>query len=509
MHANQANPARWSAEGGTAFAEAAFEEFSAPAEKRPLFRELPAPQPFPIDALGPLAEAALAICNLTQAPLAMCGQSVLAATTLAVQAQRDVDLPGGGRKPLTGLYLTIAESGERKSAVDRLATAGIASVEEKWRLEWQIAQPAYDNEKEAYEAARAYAKRTQKGDRGALQKALAEIGNAPVPPLHPILIVSDPTPEALILLLATGRPMAGLMTDEGGELLGGAAFNDETRTRTAALLNKLWDGQTIKRIRVTTGATMLSGKRCSTHIMVQPVVADTLFGDEIFTGMGLMARMLTVAPESTTGTRRFREAALADSIALRSYNEKLAYLLQKPPVTKREAPDVLDPPVMQLNPEARLAWICFYNECELAAGAKGTLATIRAFAAKLAEHAGRLAAVLTVYDDPNAMEVHLRAMQSGIALARYYGTEMLRLHNTASVSPDLRLAQRLLTWWQERSEPSLCLTYIYQKGPNALRTSAAARTAVKILEKHGWVEPLPAGTVLDGKPRKEGWRLVP
>lgn len=35
---------------------------------------------------------------------------------------------------------------------------------------------------------------------------------------------------------------------EGGELLGGAAFNDESRTRTAALLNKLWDGQAIKRL---------------------------------------------------------------------------------------------------------------------------------------------------------------------------------------------------------------------------------------------------------------------
>lgn len=367
MDANPADPATWSGADATAFAQTHAAELNVPPEKRPLFRELPAAQPFPIDALGPLKDAALAINGITQAPLAMCGQSVLAAVTLAVQAQRDVELPGGGRKPLTGLFITIAESGERKSTVDRLATKGIAAVEEKWRLAWQKAQANHENEKEAYEAARSHVKRSKKGDRAAMQLALAAIGAAPVPPPHPVLIVSDPTPEALILLLATGRPMAGLMTDEGGELLGGAAFNDESRTRTAALLNKLWDGQAIKRLRVTTGATMLTGKRCTTHIMVQPVVADTLFGDDMFAGIGLIARMLFAAPDSTAGTRLFKESAATDGSTLAIYNDRIFSLLQRPFVTKPETLDVLDPPILQLCPDARAAWIAFCDECEVAA----------------------------------------------------------------------------------------------------------------------------------------------
>ena len=509
MDANPANPANWSGADATAFAQLQAAELNALPDKRPLFRELPPSQPFPIDALGPLKDATLAIHAITQAPLAMCAQSVLAAVTLAVQAQRDVELPGGGRKPLTGLFITIAESGERKSTVDRLATKGIGTVEEKWRLEWQKAQANYENEKEAYEAARSHVKRSKKGDRAALQSALAAVGTAPVAPPHPVLIVSDPTPEALVLLLATGRPMVGLMTDEGGELLGGAAFNDESRTRTAALLNKLWDGQAIKRLRVTTGATMLIGKRCTTHIMVQPVVANTLFSDDMFAGIGLIARMLFAAPDTTAGTRLFKESETTDSSTLGIYNDRIIDLLQRPFVTSPETPDVLDPPILQLCPDARAAWITFCDECEVAAGPKGRLAVIRAFASKLAEHAGRLAAVLTVYHNPNAMEVSLAAMQSGILLARYYASEMLRLHGGASVSSDLRTAQRLLAWWQCQPDPVLHLATIYQYGPSGLREAAHARTAVTILQEHGWIARLPVNTTVDGKPRKDVWRLVP
>ena len=88
------------------------------------------------------------------------------------------------------------------------------------------------------------------------------------------MLVSDPTPEALVLHLADGRPWAGVFTAEGGILVGGSAFNDESRMRTGALLNTLWDGEPIRRKRVMTGTSFLPGRRCSAHVMLQPVVAD-------------------------------------------------------------------------------------------------------------------------------------------------------------------------------------------------------------------------------------------
>src|SRR3954467_3580695 len=132
----------------------------APAvEKRPLFRPMPAPPEFPEASLGPLRDPVEAIQMRTQAPVAMCGNSVLAAGTLAVQAQRDVELPGGGRKPLTAIFVSVADSGERKSAVDRLALAPVYRIEEEWRGEHAVAQQHYLNDKEAWKEAREAAKK--------------------------------------------------------------------------------------------------------------------------------------------------------------------------------------------------------------------------------------------------------------------------------------------------------------------------------------------------------------
>lgn len=505
----EANSAGWTNEEAQQFAQSVGEEAKAPNEKRPLFRPLPPAPVFPVDALGPLASAATAIFYRTQAPIAIAAQSVLAATTLAVQAQRDVILPGGGRKPLTGLFVSVADSGERKSAVDRNALNAVFRVEEEWRQQSEGERLAYLNAKAAWDATRDHAKRKIKGDMAALRAELDKIGPEPKAPPNPMLLISDPTPEGLTLHLADSRPMAGVFTAEGGLLIGGAAFSDESRMRTAALFNQFWDGDPIRRRRVGTGATFLPGRRCSAHIMLQPVVADKLFGDALFDGIGLTARILLVAPESTAGTRLFREVPVGTSAILQGYDDRLRHLLMRPPATRPDMPDALDPPPMQLCADAKAEWIKFYNSCESALTPDGFLAPVRAFAAKLAEHAGRLAAVLTLYHNPDAMEVSLVAMQSGIALATHYAAEMLRLHGGASVSPDLRLAQRLLTWWQEQPSATLHLAMIYQRGPSALRDAKAARKAVEILGEHGWIEPIAPGLVIDGAPRKEAWRLIP
>jgi len=90
-----------------------------PEPPRPLARELPPADPFPIDALGPLLrDAVQAIHDKLQAPLAIGGQSVLGTATLAVQGHADVQLPTGQTRPVSSFLITIAEFGERKSGCD-------------------------------------------------------------------------------------------------------------------------------------------------------------------------------------------------------------------------------------------------------------------------------------------------------------------------------------------------------------------------------------------------------
>jgi hypothetical protein len=184
-------------------------------------------------------------------------------------------------------------------------------------------------------------------------------------------------------------------------------------------------------------------------------------------------------------------------------------LLTRQPTMAPGALDVLDPPAMTLSGGARTSWVQFHDEVERELGAGGGLHSIQGFGAKMAEHAGRLAAVLTVYGDPDAMEVDAEAMECGIALAQHYAAEMQRLRGGASVSPDLQLAARLLAWWQGRPDPECYLAAIYQRGLNAVGDAATARRIVGVLEEHGWVRRLEPGTVLDGSPRRDAWELVP
>jgi len=122
-------------------------EIITPDEPQPLIREVGSAAIFPVHALGEvLGGAALAIQDITQAPLSMCSQSVLAAATLAAQGLADVQLPrGGGKgKPMSGFFVTVAATGERKSTVDTLALAPIREWEAALRVEYTEGIKAYN-----------------------------------------------------------------------------------------------------------------------------------------------------------------------------------------------------------------------------------------------------------------------------------------------------------------------------------------------------------------------------
>ena len=358
----------------------------AEPERRPLFRELPPAEPFPMTALGPLRPAADAIAALTQAPAAMCAQSVIAAASLAVCPHYDVILPTDQRRPTAILAASVAASGERKTSVDAHATASIREHEKRLAGADEAARTRYWADREAWKAATEAAKKlAKKGGRAAIRDALEEIGPEPKAPPLPMLLVSDPTPESIALVLADGRPYAGLFADEGGSVIGGHSFTDESKMRTGALLNGLWDGSPIRRLRVLTGARFAPGRRLAAHLMMQQAVAERLLGDPLLADMGLLARLLIVAPAGAAGTRFWREPAPMAREMLRDYGARMADLLRKTP--RLGDAGALDPLPLPFTHEARRLLIGFHDAVERQLGGDGTLAPVRAFGAKMLEHA--------------------------------------------------------------------------------------------------------------------------
>lgn len=199
---------------------------------RPLMRELPPADPFPVDMLGEvLGAAARAINDRVQAPLAICGQSVLGAAALVGQGQADVMLPiGQGQpRPLSLYLISIGASGERKSACDAEAMWQIRRREEALREQHECNNFSYSNERAAYDRARKIAEQAGKGDRAAIRAALDALGPEPIPPLVPMLTCPEPTYEGMCRLLAIGQPSIGIFAAEGGQFVGGHGMSDEAR----------------------------------------------------------------------------------------------------------------------------------------------------------------------------------------------------------------------------------------------------------------------------------------
>jgi hypothetical protein len=481
-----------------------------PEPPRPLMRELPPADEYPIDDLGDvLASAARAIHDRVQAPLAICGQSVLAAATLATQAHADIELPTRQRHPLSSYYVSVAATGERKSAVDHEALWPVRKREAALRESYTTEALAHQNASDAWDASRKAAIRRAKGDRDAIRDALDALGPAPQPPLLPILTCSEPTYEGMCRLLAEGPPSIGIFAAEGGQFIGGHGMHDDARLRTAAGLSAAWDGEPIRRVRASDGITVLPGRRVAMHLMAQPDVAALWMSDPMLIDQGLMSRVLMTAPDPASGTRLWHEPSPDSEAALRRYGARLLDILERSMPLATGARNELTPRALPLSTEARKLWIAFADHVEVRLAAGGELEPVRGLANKLPEHAARIAAVLMLVGDIEAGEVTAIAIEAGIEIAQHHAAEALRLYGASRISGELIEAQRLLAWLHSETwgKPVVSLPDIYRRGPNAIRDAGRARRAVTILADHGWLAPASACEI-DGTYRREVWRIV-
>ena len=122
-----------------------------PEGPQPLVREIPAAEIYPVEALGPLRGAVEAVQGLTQAPMAIPAQSALAVASLAVQGFANVETLGGVR-PLSLFALTIAQSGERKSAYDAPLTSALRDHERERSVAQREATESWFNAHELWKA---------------------------------------------------------------------------------------------------------------------------------------------------------------------------------------------------------------------------------------------------------------------------------------------------------------------------------------------------------------------
>ncbi|MBD9458786.1 DUF3987 domain-containing protein [Pseudomonas sp. PDM05] len=430
---------------------------------RPLLEYRPEPLAYPVEALGQLLGPAVErVAVVIGVPRAMAAQSVLATAALVSQPHANVHLDGR-TYPLSLYMLTVASSGDRKSAVDHLALAAAREWEQR---QWT-----------------AYVEQL-KSNRGAI-RGKHDVRELPEP-VPPRLIIAEPTIEALIKSLCQGLPSMGLFNDEGGQFLGSSTMSKENQLRAITTLSALWDGSPIDRARSMPGESLRAyDRRLSLHLMLQPYLANQLLTDRMINGQGILGRCLISWPERLVGRRLYKAVDLTRDAKVQRYQARITTLLDKPLTLHKDGS--LNPVRLELTPSARTAWIDIHDTIECQSGEFGELAGIQSVAGKAAANVLRIAGVLAVIEDVSVVsETHI---QRASTLMDYYLAEIQRLTEQEPINKLREEADRLLRWLTQKGWTRFTVRDLNRNGPRFARKSSNHTIALLVeLISHSWLD---------------------
>lgn len=483
----------------------------------PLQRSTSPAKPYPFDALGLVAGAAARrIHEVVQAPDGTCGQSVLAALSLCCQGFIDVEIDG--RVNPTSLFLlTVSDSGERKSATDKIVLKPINEWQKLLVVQYKRQLADCKNKFEIWKIRRNTAIKTV-ADKPHNGPIVLEV--EPQLPCEGLILCEEPTLEGLEQLLEQGQPSAGIFSDEGGRLVGGHAMNSDNALKTACGLSNLWDGKPLTRVRKSEISKIHYGRRLAIHLMVQPVVLIQLLSNEMLMGQGLLSRCLFSAPLPLAGTRKYKEVDLSKDPAIQAFYGLINKLLDRPyPKTANGLSDngsfglgdSLEPKLVGLDEEAKRRWIELHDITDRKMNEDGEFYPIKSFASKASEQALRIAAIFAFAERSLEPEIELRIslqqMERAIILVAYYLDETLRILGKNGGDSNINLAALALEWIKRnRRDQIFPIADIYQRGPLQIRNAKKARNIMQILLEHGYVNEI-QDAVINGCKVRSAWRL--
>ena len=461
-------------------------------EPQPLSAKIE-PEPYPIDALPETILAAVEeVAGFVKAPLAMVASSALGVLSLACQAhvnvKRDERLSG----PASLFLLTIGDSGERKSTCDGFFVGAVKDYQGQQAALWKPEVERHEAELDSWsaerngilEAIKAAGKSGKSTDD--LRASLAQLQhNKPEAPRVPRLLLGDETPESLAWRLAREWPSAGVVSSEGGLILGAHGMGKDSVMRNLGLLNVLWDGDELSIGRRTSESFTVKGARLTVALQIQEVTLRSFFdkAGALARGSGFLARFLVAWPESTQGYRPFTEPP-ANWPHLAAFHRRIDSILNLPaPIGEDGA---LTPQMLAMTPAAKSAWVEYHDAIEKELRAGGELYDVRDVASKSADNAVRLAALFHVFEH-GAGAVGLEAFEGASRIAAWHLSESRRFFGDLALPAELADAARLDAWLieycQRERTHMVSVSAVQKSGPGGLRSKATMEIALRELEE--------------------------
>lgn len=497
---------------------------SAPNGGRPVDHWLP-PIPlsdrqtlptFPIRALPEwLGQWVEAEAVETQTPPDMA--AMLALATLATGGARRLRVRArhGWIEP-TNLYVAIVlPPGNRKSAVFRHATLPLGHFERRKAMDHQpqieesraairlAEQQLQQAEHDAKHATPAEAAAMARAARRAAQRLRTLQEEAPVVPR---LLSGDITQEALARLLKEQDECMAVMDSEGIgpiALMLGRYTNDSSRLD---LFLRGHPGDSYLCDRLGRDPLRLHFPRITLAITCQPTVLRQLTSHREARGLGLLARILFVVPQSTLGERIARPPAMSSEVRA-AYSRNVDSLLRLP------AGDHHGTHLLTLSAAADQLLERYQLRIEQRLGEGRDLCHMADWASKLCGAAVRIAGLLHAAENlqaPWAHEVALPTMKRAVTIAEHLLSHARHVFDVMLSVPETDDAYRVLRWIHRKR----LIAFSRRQAFNSLRRNftspQALAPALKLLQERGWIRTQPPTTASSrGRPPGPSYEVHP
>ncbi|EOZ7593656.1 YfjI family protein [Enterobacter hormaechei] len=440
--------------------------------------------PFPVDAFPQIIRNAIyEVEQHTQAPQALIAASALGVISLACQNRIDVCRLKNLRGPVSLFLLTLAESGERKSTVDKLLMEPLYQLEEnlfeKYTHDltvWRNDEAIFNIEKKSLMSKLKSEIIRNKDHLPTNEKLKALLASHPKSPVRFKQIFSDATPAAIKDYLCGYWRSVGIMSDEAGTIFNGYTLNE------LPFINKMWDGAMFPVERKSEPEKLIRDARMTLSLMVQPDIFKGYIkrkGD-MAKGIGFFARCLICQPGSTQGNRQITSPVVSTEY-LPIFHQRLMKIVNESIAGNNEN----DRLCLRFTVEAEKRWIAFSNNVEYEMGILGRLSNFKDYASKMAENMARIAALLHHFNGDEG-DISLLTVEAAVEISTWYVREYVRLFSKPQEFTLAISEADELYWWINNYCIRLKASWItkntvLQYGPNKFRNRSKANELLNTL----------------------------
>lgn len=474
--------------------------------EEPLPIDRPTLAPFPVELLGPhLAPVIEAVTAQVQVAPDIPAMIALAAISVAVGGRVQVRVRPGWSEALAVWTATVAGAGERKSAAEAPFSDTLRGIERELQAKAipeieDAEQQMKISEARLVEAEKMAIKakpdmRQLRMDEAKLAKQeLRELG--PVPAL-PRLLFGDITPAAMPVKAAQQGGRMGVIHSEGTLIKQmGGLYNSGTSDTGFAL--DAYDGKAMPVDRIGRDSVEMESAHLTIGLLVQPIILEQLGRkkDDEMLHNGFVQRFLYAFPASRLGYQDPRGSNPIPAEIMDDLRERLRTLVHK--LWKNTMTGAVT-----FTDEASEEMYLFQEQMQERLRRGGDLHPMASWASKLPGKLARIAALITLYEDPASTTVGAEPLRRALAMAPYFITHARLCLDLMGANRDAKLmpARDVLEWLRRRKEDKRREPFTVRDtqrgvdgnswGPEGV-TSETVRDAIDVLVDKGWVVPLPA-----------------